>query len=76
MDWQVPVDPASKHKTAFVTPLDRVLWSPACQDAFDKLKKDFSSDPVLTSPDFDKPFVIQTDASNVGINWCSPQPVR
>ena len=46
---------------------DRVLWSPACQDAFDKLKKDLSSNPVLTSPDFDQPFVIQTDASNVGI---------
>ena len=35
--------------------------------AFDELKQALASSPVLTNPDFSRPFFIQCDASNVGI---------
>ncbi|GFW75687.1 retrovirus-related Pol polyprotein from transposon 412 [Trichonephila clavipes] len=38
-----------------------------CQNAFEELKTRLSKNPVLYSPDFTKPFIIQCDASNLGI---------
>ena len=38
-----------------------------CQSAFDKLKAVLASDPVLVAPDFDKPFKLAIDASDVGV---------
>ena len=46
---------------------NRVEWSPACAQAFSSLKKALCSKPVLRSPDFDQPFILQTDASGRGI---------
>jgi hypothetical protein len=37
-------------------------WSPDCQAAFDRLKFALTSAPVLQPPDFDKPFVVVSDA--------------
>jgi hypothetical protein len=37
------------------------------KNAFQKIKDALVSAPVLSSPDFSKPFVIQTDASNTGL---------
>jgi len=34
------------------------------QSAFEKLKKQFTSQPVLTMLDIAKPFLLKTDASN------------
>lgn len=42
-------------------------WTPAAAEAFDHIKKVLVSDPVLASPDYTKPFTIQTDASDCGI---------
>jgi hypothetical protein len=42
-------------------------WTPEAQEAFQKIKDALVSAPVLSSPDFSKPFVIQTDASNTGL---------
>ncbi|GFS86810.1 retrovirus-related Pol polyprotein from transposon 17.6 [Trichonephila clavipes] len=39
----------------------------SCQKAFEELKTRLSKNPVLYSPDFTKPFIIQCDASNLGI---------
>ncbi|KAG1393183.1 hypothetical protein G6F60_011646 [Rhizopus arrhizus] len=44
-----------------------IQWTDECQAAFDNLKNLMSSAPVLQHPDLDKPFVIETDASDYGI---------
>ncbi|KAI4901393.1 hypothetical protein NFI96_008728 [Prochilodus magdalenae] len=45
----------------------RVKWTEECNSAFNDLKDCLCSDPVLGSPDFGKPFVVQTDASGNGL---------
>ncbi|CAM4476055.1 unnamed protein product [Lepidochelys olivacea] len=44
-----------------------VQWTRKCQKAFNKLKATLMSDPVLRAPDFDKPFLVTTDASERGV---------
>lgn len=41
-------------------------WSSHCHDAFECVKKLICPAPVLSAPDFQKPFKIQVDASEVG----------
>ncbi|KAL4001114.1 caldesmon [Sarotherodon galilaeus] len=45
----------------------KVMWNDDCEHAFQSLKRQISEAPVLQSPDFSKPFVVQVDASNVGL---------
>ncbi|XP_063592461.1 RAD50-interacting protein 1-like [Penaeus indicus] len=40
-------------------------WTSECQKAFERLKLLLSSDPVLAAPDFQRPFILQTDASDI-----------
>lgn len=54
-------------------PLTRLLrkdqkmnWSEACQISFEKIKAILQNYPVLKAPEFEKPFCISTDASDVG----------
>ena len=42
-------------------------WTPACQEAFELLKSKLTSPPVLAHPDFQLPFILDTDASATGI---------
>ncbi|GBN40537.1 Retrovirus-related Pol polyprotein from transposon 17.6 [Araneus ventricosus] len=44
-----------------------VDWNETCQKAFDELKDKLTENPVLYSPDFTKPFIVQCDASNIGV---------
>ena len=44
-----------------------VKWTPQCNEAFETLKQCLCSGPVLRSPDFNKTFVLQTDASDRGV---------
>ena len=42
-------------------------WSEACQEAFNALKTRCVEAPILPYPNFDKPFIVHTDASGVGL---------
>lgn len=42
-------------------------WTPQCQEAFNALKEVLVSAPVLAYPDFELPFLLQTDASLIGL---------
>ncbi|CAM5092907.1 unnamed protein product [Natator depressus] len=64
------------HFSAIATPItelckkgkpDKVVWTEQCQEAFRALKEALVSGPVLANPDFDKPFVVFTDASDTGL---------
>ena len=43
------------------------IWSDSCQESFDMLKKMLTSTPVLTFPNFQQPFILETDASGLGL---------
>ena len=43
------------------------VWTDECRDAFNELCQSLCSAPVLAYPDFSRPFVLDTDASDVGI---------
>ena len=44
-----------------------VEWSEACEKSFNDLKSALTAEPVLKSPDFDKHFYLQVDASDRGL---------
>ena len=42
-------------------------WSKDCEDSFNVLRDCLSGAPLLVFPDFNKPFILDTDASDIGI---------
>jgi len=46
---------------------NKFIWEDKCQDAFDELKRVLSSSPVLSFPREEGEFILDTDASNIGI---------
>ena len=44
------------------------MWDDATEKAFRTLKKAMTTTPILTMPNFDEPFTIETDASGEGIS--------
>ena len=62
------------HFSELAEPLVRLLikevpfvWDEEQDSAFNALREALASSPVLVHPDFDKPFVLFTDASNVAV---------
>ena len=45
----------------------RFEWTPCCQMAFDRLRLELATAPVLQFPRYYCPFIIETDASNVSL---------
>lgn len=46
---------------------NRVVWTEQCSRAFEDLRTCLTTDPILQSPDFSQPFLVQTDASGTGL---------
>ena len=46
---------------------NQVNWTIECTTAFEELKQALCSSPVLVSPDWNKQFILQTDASERGV---------
>ena len=46
---------------------NKVVWTRECDCAFKTLKRMLCSCPILKSPDFEKEFILQTDASDRGV---------
>ena len=45
----------------------KIQWTGDCEKAFSALKRIVCSEPILKSPNFEKEFILQTDASERGI---------
>ncbi|MGH0125867.1 UNVERIFIED_CONTAM: hypothetical protein FKN15_074287 [Acipenser sinensis] len=52
-----------------------VRWTGECQGAFDTIKRRLCQAPALISPDFSKEFILQTDASQIGLGAVLSQQV-
>ena len=46
------------------------LWTEDCQKAFEMIIEKLTSEPVLGFADMSSPFILHTDASNIGIGAC------
>jgi len=46
---------------------NEIPWNEATDKAFQELKKMISSPPILRLPDVSQPFILQTDASHLGV---------
>ena len=46
---------------------NNVQWNEQCDQAFKELKRLLCTAPVLRNPDFSRPFILQTDASDRGV---------
>ncbi|KAL0176934.1 hypothetical protein M9458_029264, partial [Cirrhinus mrigala] len=47
--------------------ISRLSWSQPALQAFDDLRRRFSTAPILHHPDPDKPFIVEVDASSTGV---------
>ena len=61
-----PLNPLTKKNVPFV-------WTVACAEAFDKLKRALVSAPILAYPNFREPFLLFVDASSTGIGFTLAQ---
>ena len=55
-----PIHRLTEHNATF-------KWSPECDNAFSTLRHKLTTTPVLAYPDFNKQFILDTDASNTAI---------
>ena len=66
-----PIVMKKKHVSVKVPPLAHNLppfqWIPEYQESFDKLKEALTVAPVLSYPNYSKPFILETDALLKGL---------
>ena len=55
-----PLNSLSKRNSSFI-------WTNECQKAFETLRDKLISTEILRYPDFTKPFILTTDASNIAL---------
>jgi O-acetyl-ADP-ribose deacetylase (regulator of RNase III) len=48
-------------------------WTPECEEAFQKLKQALTTAPILAMPDFNRDFILTTDASNFAVSYILSQ---
>lgn len=53
--------------TALTSTKQPFTWTPAAEKAFCTLKSRFTSAPILQMPDVDRQFIVEVDASDVGV---------
>ena len=53
--------------TALTSPAVKFVWSSSAEGAFCALKQRFTSAPILIQPDPDRQFIVEVDASDIGI---------
>ncbi|KAL1282699.1 hypothetical protein QQF64_001502 [Cirrhinus molitorella] len=46
---------------------EKVVWTEENEEAFRQIKRALTSEPLLRAPDFNRPFLVQTDASDAGL---------
>jgi hypothetical protein len=56
-----------KPLTSLLEKEKKFIWSEACQNSFDELRKRLTTAPVLVMPDIHKSFNIYCDASKQGL---------
>ena len=49
-------------------------WTEKCDEAFEKLKNALVNDPILRTPDWNKPFHVHIDASKFAVGCVLAQP--
>ena len=52
---------------------NKVVWGESCQEASQQLKRALTVAPVLVTPNWSKPFIIQTDAFAYGLGYVLSQ---
>ena len=55
---------------------EKFRWNAEHETAFERLKEALTSSKILAYPDFSKPFILETDASNKGIGCVISQEVE
>jgi hypothetical protein len=48
-------------------------WTPECEEAFQNLKQALITAPILAMPDFNREFILTTDASNFAVSYILSQ---
>src|SRR5699024_2426151 len=57
--WVAPLNKCANAVKKFV-------WTSQCQESFEHLRRAMAESPVIRVPDWSRPFIVKTDASELG----------